>query len=996
MKNQLKITAVTLTTCLLITLTLKDKQVNKISKPEVLQEQISSNFTSNKPNTLHSSKSIVQKTKKKVTTPFIELESIQEKWRKNFPNAELVDQQINQKVKKVARQRNKEVIVRETLLKVNMKYPNIVAEETYVESDNGSLVLIGYVEYVANHILVKINKIDNAKYLQEAFSGTNVTALGTETLYKVDLASITIDTVKDAIKEYEEDNTVKYAEADYLVRNSSTNDPHYDSLWGLHNSSDTDIDAPEAWTKETGSHNVLVGVIDTGIDYNHIDLKDNIWKNPGETGTDDNGANKATNGIDDDGNGFIDDVYGWDFAEDDNNPMDIHDHGTHCAGTIGASANNSVGVVGVAHKVRLMALKFLNPSGYTSDAIRAVNYASLMGVDLTSNSWGGGGYSQSLKNAIDEAVDRNILFVAAAGNSGLDIDSYPSYPAAYSSSNIISVAASDRYDQLASFSNYGASHVDLAAPGVGILSTTPGDSYRYFSGTSMATPHVSGVAALIRSQNSSITVTDLKDRIMNSTDPISEFTGKMITGGRLNANQALELTAGTAAIITSPSNGKELTSSTVTFTFNQGENVTALKMTIGSTLGASDLFNDEQLIGLNSVSLELSADGRQIYLRLSSLIAGEWVHRDSTYYTFNPNQPVPEKSILTSPSDDTKLRSGDITFHWSEGSLVDRNWLYIGTYKGYGDLHSAAVYDGSSTVNLTIYTEKIYVRLWSYIESQWQYNDYEFDTMDSRSAITSPVSGSTFTSEKITIHCTEGYNIDSRYLMVGSSKGYGDISSSYMTGLKKTIKMPIDGSQVYVRLWSKSGSSWGYLDYEYTSATISPKQAVITSPKARKVFGSEYVTFRWTEGTGVSHKYMYIRSSKKGKLFRGYLNGTKKRIKIPTGSGTIYVYFYSRIDGVWKKRTYIYYAKDYNSSVLSPVRGSKIYNNRVTFKWTKGVAVRSNKIMIGTRRGRGNLYNRKINGTKATVNIKAKGKIYVRLYSYRNGRWRYNDYVYKK
>ncbi len=357
-----------------------------------------------------------------------------------------------------------------------------------------------------------------------------------------------------AIEALRANKQVAFVEADSIMfMDKIPNDPYFDYLWGLHNTGqsggtpDADIDAPEAWDIETGNSDVVIAVIDTGVDYNHPDLAANMWTNAGEN---------PGNGIDDDGNGYIDDFYGWDFVNNDNNPMDGHGHGTHCSGTIAAVGNNGIGVAGVNWNAKIMALKFLSDagSGSTSDAILAVQYATKMKLDYgvqviaTSNSWGGGGYSISLYNAIATADAAGILFVAAAGNSGLNNDLNPHYPSSYSNPNIIAVAATDRYDALANqpswASNYGATSVDLAAPGVTILSTTPSNSYSYYSGTSMATPHVSGVVALLKAQNPGITHSEIKDTIMTTVDPLLELSGKMVTGGRLNVYNAFQQGSG--------------------------------------------------------------------------------------------------------------------------------------------------------------------------------------------------------------------------------------------------------------------------------------------------------------------------------------------------------------------------------------------------------------------------------------------------------------------
>ncbi|MBU4271129.1 MAG: S8 family serine peptidase [Planctomycetes bacterium] len=312
-------------------------------------------------------------------------------------------------------------------------------------------------------------------------------------------------------------------------------DPYYNQLWGM-----TAIDAPDAWTITTGSSSVVVAVIDTGVDYTHVDLAANIWTNPGEI---------AGNGIDDDRNGFVDDVYGYDFVNNDGDPMDDNSHGTHVSGTIAAVANNGVGVAGVNWSSSIMALKFLdgNGSGYLSDAVRAINYATMMrnqygvNVRVMNNSWGGGGYSYALYSAIEAGNNADILFVAAAGNSGSNNDVSPQYPANYSCSNVVSVAAVASSGQLASFSSYGATTVDLAAPGVSIYSTVPGNRYASYSGTSMAAPHVAGVAALAFALAPDASVAEVRDAILGGAEPLAALSGKTAAGGTLNAYNTLQL-----------------------------------------------------------------------------------------------------------------------------------------------------------------------------------------------------------------------------------------------------------------------------------------------------------------------------------------------------------------------------------------------------------------------------------------------------------------------
>ncbi len=310
------------------------------------------------------------------------------------------------------------------------------------------------------------------------------------------------------------------------------------------------MDAPEAWDTSTGNLTTVVAVIDEGMDINHPDLRDNIWTNPGEI---------PGNGIDDDLNGYVDDVNGYDFANDDASVYDPDpisekgdEHGTHVAGTIATEGNNGTGVAGVNWQARIMALKFLGPNGgSTVDAVEAINYAVRNGAKVSNNSWGYvGSPSRSLQDAISRADTAGHLFVAAAGNGGADgvgdnndrDSSNTNYPSSYNNANVIAVAAADNRDKLASFSNYGATTVDLAAPGVNVASTLPGNGYGYYSGTSMATPHVTGVAVLLKSQNPTLDDTQMKSNILDSVDKKSSLKGKVLTDGRLNAAKALSLT----------------------------------------------------------------------------------------------------------------------------------------------------------------------------------------------------------------------------------------------------------------------------------------------------------------------------------------------------------------------------------------------------------------------------------------------------------------------
>jgi thermitase len=348
--------------------------------------------------------------------------------------------------------------------------------------------------------------------------------------------------VNRAIATYKEFADIAEAQPNFYYHLTvSPNDPQFTSsgMYGL-----TKISAPSAWDLTTGSANTVVAIIDTGINYNHQDLAANIWTNAGEINN---------NGIDDDNNGFVDDFYGWDFRYNDNDPLDQNGHGTHTAGTVGAVGNNALGVVGVNWNVKLMAIKIYSPSGTDTTSamlVNSYNYVRLMknrGVNIrvTNNSYGGCqeacGYDQATKDALDAMGNAGILNVFAAGNNNQNIETTPFYPASYTSPSVLSVAASTSTDTRASFSNYGATSVDIAAPGQGILSTynSSNSSYSTLSGTSMASPHGAGAAALLSSYNPNLSVASLKATLMNTVDPLAAWSGVVKTGGRLNVDRAL-------------------------------------------------------------------------------------------------------------------------------------------------------------------------------------------------------------------------------------------------------------------------------------------------------------------------------------------------------------------------------------------------------------------------------------------------------------------------
>ncbi|HUR97186.1 MAG TPA: S8 family serine peptidase [Pyrinomonadaceae bacterium] len=335
------------------------------------------------------------------------------------------------------------------------------------------------------------------------------------------------------------------ARKDLLYRRGSgmPNDPQFAYQWSLNNLGQdggkerADIAALEAWVKTRGTEKVVVAVLDSGVDYNHKDLVTNIWTRP----------DSIPEYVDDE-LGNIDDLHGYDADANVGDPMDDNGHGTHCAGVIGAEGDNGEGIAGINWNVNIMPLKFLGRGGFgtTKNAIEAINYAidrkqKGVNVRVINASWGSTSYSRALEDAIRAAGEQGILFVAAAGNNGTDNDKRAHYPSNYDLPNVISVAALDRTDSITSFSNYGIKTVHIAAPGRDIVSTWLGNAYREASGTSMAAPHVSGVAGLVLATEPNMSVTKLRERILGTVDKLQSLDGKVATGGRLCAAQALGL-----------------------------------------------------------------------------------------------------------------------------------------------------------------------------------------------------------------------------------------------------------------------------------------------------------------------------------------------------------------------------------------------------------------------------------------------------------------------
>ncbi len=521
-------------------------------------------------------------------------------------------------------------------------------------------------QYSANSLIVTYKA--GTTQAQKSLANNGASAQHFNNILGGRLAKLTVatDDIHVLMKRLRKHPAIESVELDYHIAVSEpaavVNDPAYDNLWGMKNTGQTitvgnrstvgtagaDVDAETAWQKTTGSKEVVVGVIDTGVDYTHEDLVNNMWTNTLELYGED--------GVDDDGNGYVDDVHGWDAFDNEGDPMDTHGHGTHVSGTIGAEANNGMGVVGMNHDVTIVGCRFLGPNGgSTSGAIACLDYMlavkekNNLNLKVTNNSWGGGDYSEALENAISAHNDAGVLFAAAAGNNASDNDMSDYYPSNYDVPNVMSIASTTNKDQKSGFSQWGLTTVDMGAPGSDILSTYPAASvggesrYAWLSGTSMATPMVSGAAALLAAIDGDITVAEMKDILMNTGDPIDALAGRTVSGKRLNVANAVDEA--------NPVKGYKLSTDENYVTITAGETAefsinSAAKLDWDGTISFSasgDLetnFTPESITSGDSTSLSVATTADTPFGLYNIMVDGETDGQND-----NEGNPIKDKSI---------------------------------------------------------------------------------------------------------------------------------------------------------------------------------------------------------------------------------------------------------------------------------------------------------------------------------------------------------------
>ena len=611
------------------------------------------------------------------------------------------------------------------------------------------------------------------------------------------------------------------------------------------------------------------------------------------------------------------------------------------------------------------------------------------------------GRGAPFKTVFDALRVKNVATVIAAGNDGQTDQT--SHPGCVSSA--VTVSNSTKTDAISASSNISAV-TDLIAPGTNILSSVPGNTFGSMTGTSMAAPHVTGAFAVMRSACTGASVSQIENALKNTGTPVTDNRGGGFwTKPRIRVDLALQQlgcgTTGAKAVLTTPTPNSTLPGPSVTFGWTAGSGVAQYWLEIGTTAGGTDLFSASAGTNLSTTVNNLPTDGRAIYVRLWSSIAGAWQSNDYVY-----TASAFAKAALTTPTPGSTLPGASVTFGWTAGSGVSQYALEIGTTAGGTNLYaSGAVTNRSATVNnLPTDGRTVYVRLWSLLGGAWQFSDYTYATAASagqKAVLTTPAPGSTLTGSSVTFGWNSGSGVSQYWLEIGTTAAGSDLfSASAGTNLSIAVNnLPTDGRTIYVRLWSMMSGTWAANDYAYTAGA----RAAMTGPAPQSILANTTANFAWTSGTGVNQYWLYVGTTAGGSELYNQMTGTARAATVnslPTDGRTIYVRLWSLIGANWEFNDYTYTAAGAQGRpvLTTPLPGSTLPGATTTFGWSAGTGVTEYWLAVGTTAGGSDLFNASAGTTLLRIvnNLPTDGRtIYVRLWSQAGGVWRFNDYTYR-
>jgi len=917
-------------------------------------------------------------------------------------------------------------------------------------------------DFAKNRIIVKFRKEINTSEVSVLMSSLGL--VRDREFSRIGITSLNVlsgQSVTELVKELNKnDKLIEFAEPDYRHRAAVLpDDTSFNSLWGLNNTgqtggtNDADIDAPEAWDTVTGDEAVIVAVIDSGVDYTHPDLIDNIWTNPAEI---------AGNGIDDDQNGYVDDIHGINTITGSGDPMDDDAHGTHVAGTIGAQGNNAEGVVGVAWDVGIIGVKFLDASGsgFTSDAIEGLEYLLALkqaGVDIkiTNNSWGGGGFSTALEEAFDALGVTGTIHAIAAGNGNSDNDANPSYPSSYELDSIIAVGSTDHNDDRSSFSQWGATSVDIGAPGSSILSTVPGNGYDSFSGTSMATPHVAGALALLAAQFPSLSSTQLKARLLSTVDVKSQLVGEWLSNGRLNIDSAINcapfsngdaqinlLDDGVApdlvvgdGIYTGTWAASGAGATTVSITSTNP----ALTATVDGTVVERILYTKTEnhpynWIDISSTGTPLGLTDDEVFFPIQyafdfygssfsevSVSANGVLGFSDAAQGFE-NAPIPVSAGLGPEAfiapfwDDFDPSAGGDIYYEVQGSQLIVQWDNLNHYGDttgqatfqvildqtngdilmqYNDVDfGVALYDNGASATVGLQQEFIYGQQHSHNEaslSNGQAILWSLGTDGGTPEITSPEPGDTLAAgDQLFNWQSNGTNVDAWWLYAGSSPGGTNYFNSGDLGLDTSVTVP--------SLPTNGSDVYIRLWYLVEGSWLYLDEVYIASSIAPE-------TFSWqANGATVSQWWLYAGSTEgsrnyydSGSDLGGALSTTVTGL--PTDGSQVYIRLWYKVGATWLSIDEQYTAASIFAfpTINSPEPGDVLAGSSVVFDWqANGAAVDNWWIYAGSALGSRNYYDSSnlFSSTSTTVTGTNGSAVYIRLWYQVGSTWLFIDEQY--